>query len=107
MDERRSSPRRNLRLRIIRVQSPFALDGRDGLSTVNISAGGMYLHCDSAELPQPGMEFSFQLAVPPGVGYSASVGRVDGSGRVVRTDRLSDHRLGLAVQFTDTPLLQF
>lgn len=73
--------------------------------TIDVGAGGV---CFSiADWPaQVGERIEFELAIPPGEGYSARAGRVHGSATVLRRQRLSNgagERWAVAAAF-DRPL---
>jgi len=67
----------------------------------------MFFHLPPERAPQIGEELSFQLAVPPGAGYSASAGKIAGSGRVVRAVPLPGSKVGVALCFTQSLSLDF
>lgn len=100
--ERRQEPRASLRLAISRMSVRDLVRELGGhLWTTNVSAGGMYMRCDSeigAELSE-GTEVTFEMVVPPGGGYSASAGTVRGAGTVIRIEQVEKSVTGLAVQF--------
>ena len=55
--------------------------------TCDISAGGLCFEVESNEFPV-GTTLDMELGVPPGDGHSPYPGRVRGTGRVVRVERL-------------------
>jgi hypothetical protein len=67
----------------------------------------MYLQIPSPDQPPVGTSVAFELAVPPGEGYSALAGTVRGRGRVVRSAPASGESTGVAVQFTKPLALEF
>ncbi len=83
------------------VQSALAMVTRD------ISPSGMFYVAPSGRHPECGETMAFELVVPPGVGYSASEGRIRGNGTVVRTTSMGERKAGLAVKFTDPLSLDF
>lgn len=102
------------RYRRLRLRLPVLLVGGGDTSppvspwvTGNVSAGGMYLHVPRERVPDGQTELSFEIQVPAGVGYSASAGKIKGSGKVVRTDPLEGETVGLAVEFTNPLALEF
>ena len=72
--------------------------------TANISADGMYFHLPPEHAPRAGEGslMQFELAVPPGAGYSVSGGIIRGEGSVIRAE-VSEAGVGLALRF-DRPL---
>jgi c-di-GMP-binding flagellar brake protein YcgR len=104
MEERRAYRRLDLRLPILVQPSPAKAEG---LTTSNISAGGMYFQVPGGGAPQVGSHVAFELVVPPGAGYSASAGRIKGRGEIVRTDSGEGEAAGVAVRFTETLAMRF
>ncbi len=104
--ERRKHFRSRLRLRISRLEGLTGLTSGD-LWTSDVSAGGMYFCAHLAGRPRPGEDVAFELAVPPGEGYSSSSGRIRGTGKVIRSIPVGEAGMGVAVQFTRSLALQF
>lgn len=104
-DNRRQFRRVRLRLRVSHAQGLNAVGGTGELWTTDVSAGGMFLQIPSNEEPPLGTPVSFELAVPPGEGYSSSGGSVCGTGKVVRVT--SAGTPGVAVEFTRPLSLRF
>jgi hypothetical protein len=104
-DNRRQFRRVRLRLRVCHVQGMEAPAAAGELWTTDVSAGGMFLHIPPSEKPPLGLPVSFELAVPPGEGYSSSGGSVCGTGKVVRV--ASAGTPGVAVEFTRPLSLRF
>jgi len=102
--DRRRCRRLELRLPITRLATP----DRDAwclpACTANISSDGMYFHLPAGHAPLAGegSELRFELAVPPGAGYSVRGGLIRGRGSVVRLER-GEATVGLALRF-DRPL---
>ena len=108
--ERRQYRRTDLRLPISRIGTSG--EGVPGeFWTGNISAGGMYFRAggQAGRLLAVGAELSFELAVPPGGGYSPSAGTVRGVGRIVRAEQMQDEpgAVGLAVRFSRALSIDF
>jgi len=104
-DNRRQYRRVRLRLRVSHMQGMEASAGTAELWTTDVSAGGMFLHISPGEQPLLGRPVSFELAVPPGEGYSSSGGSVCGTGKVVRVALAGTP--GVAVEFTRPLALRF
>jgi hypothetical protein len=104
-DNRRLFRRVRLRLRVSHIQGLRTPDGAGELWTTDVSARGMFLHIPLSEEPHLGQPVSFELAVPPGDGYSSSGGSVCGTGQVVRM--ASAGTPGVAVEFTSPLTLRF
>jgi hypothetical protein len=104
--ERRRFRRLKLRLAVTRLTGE--LPGSPGvLWTSDISSGGMYFVLDRPDAPPVGARVAFELAVPPGEGYSSSSGLVKGTGQVVRTAGLDAALAGVAVRFTQPLSVEF
>jgi hypothetical protein len=97
-DNRRQFRRVRLHLRVSHIQGVDTPGAAGNLWTTDVSAGGMFLHVPPSEEPPLGRPVSFELAVPPGEGYSSSGGTVSGTGKVVRV--VSVGTPGVAVEFT-------
>jgi hypothetical protein len=105
--DRRKFRRTRLRLRIARLKGLDLSAVAGSLWTTDVSAGGMFFHAPLAAEPKVGARVSFELDVPPGEGYSASEGKIRGSGKVVRAVPVAESNVGLGVQFTRPLALQF
>ena len=107
--ERRRYMRTRLRLAILRIApGDGALPG--GMWTSDVSAGGMYFRVSSGAAGPLGVgaEVSFELAVPPGGGYSGLAGTIRGAGRVVRTEQAEpEGPVGVAMRFSGPISVQF
>ena len=107
---RRRHGRVKLRLGVIRAEGAqygaVAAPGQDEWWTRDISAGGMYFVMPSGSAPGRGSVLAFELAVPPGEGYSTDGCRLMASGEVVRHVQQDDDTIGLAVKFADSPTVQ-
>ena len=107
---RRRHGRVKLRLGIIRAEGAecdgATAPGAGELWTSDISAGGMYFVVPSASAPGRGSMLAFELAVPPGEGYSADGCRLMASGEVVRHVHQGDGTVGLGVKFAVSPTVQ-
>ncbi len=77
------------------------------LWTCDVSAGGLYFHLTGDETFGNGDEITFELAVPPGEGYSVCEGRISGRGNVLRTESSGKSGCGVAVQFNEPLSLDF
>lgn len=77
------------------------------LLTKDISAGGMYFQMPADGGPAERSELFFELTIPPGEGYSTSGGRIEGTGQVIRTTRVGENKLCVAVRFTQPLSLNF
>jgi hypothetical protein len=97
-DERRQFPRLPLHLPV--AYSWDAAEGEVEVRTSNVSAGGIFFRADAGAAPAHGHYMVFELAVPPGQGYSAKGGKIRGLGRVIRSQPLDDRNVGVAVRFT-------
>jgi len=78
------------------------------LWTSDVSAGGMYFRVSHAATESLGVgaQVSFELAVPPGAGYSGAGGAIRGAGCVVRAEQ-AEGAVGVAVRFSGPISLQF
>jgi len=104
--------RRKHRRASVRIPIKSAEDVQSGpwglpLETSNISAGGMFFQLPADRAPQLNTSVRFELAVPPGSGYSAAGGKIKGAGEVVRTRHLDENTVGVAVQFSQPLALEF
>lgn len=107
--ERRRYMRTRLRLAISKIAPGDGVDG-GRLWTSNVSAGGMYFSVrpEAAGPLGVGAEVSFELAVPPGAGYSSRPGTIRGAGRVVRTEQVAPQgAVGVAMCFAAPVSIQF
>lgn len=107
-EERRKHRRAPLHLPVRRLTADEqGVAGR--FWTHDISAGGMYVRVarDVAGQVPVGAAVSFELCVPPGMGYWASAGTVRGAGKVVRTERVSPESVGVAVSFSRELAIRF
>ena len=104
---RRKFRRTPLRLRIARLEGLGVQRIPQELWTTNVSAGGMFFHAPLPHVPARGTVLSFEMNVPPGEGYSASEGRIRGSGTVIRTVPVAGQSVGVALQFTRPLTLEF
>jgi c-di-GMP-binding flagellar brake protein YcgR len=111
--ERREYQRLNVAFRVVPLASEEAAaeepDVQSALAMVtqDISPSGMFYVAPAGLHPECGQKLAFELVVPPGVGYSASEGRIRGNGTVVRTTSMGESKAGLAVRFTDPLSLDF
>jgi hypothetical protein len=105
--ERRQFRRLRLRLEVAAKEGAWAGELSGVGWTSNISAGGMYMYVPTANAPDQGVLLSFELSIPPGHGYSSSVGTIRGTGQVVRTDQMGQSQVGMALQFTQPLFLEF
>ena len=96
----RAEQRRHRRMNIrLPIECTAALGGRRvtyRTVTHDISSSGVSFGTDTDDFPV-GASLEMELGVPPGDGHSPYPGRVRGSGRVVRVDRLDER--GLHSQF--------
>lgn len=107
MQDRRQHQRLRLRLAVSTVPADQA-DGDPGAWwTSNISAGGMYYQAARSSQLASDRRIRFQLAVPPGEGYSGSEGTIGGTGEVLRVDSLENGTIGVAVRFAEPLTLAF
>lgn len=104
--ERREHRRVKLRLPITSLGGQVP-EGFEGVCTTDISAGGMYIRVPPARAPTCGAEVSFVLTVPPGQGYSSTVGRITGTGCVIRSVPTGRESVGVAVHFARPLKLEF
>jgi len=102
--DRRRCQRLELRLPITRLATPDQDAWCLPACTVNISADGMYFHLPAEHAPRAGEGslLQFELAIPPGAGYSIRGGLIRGRGSIVRSER-GKSTVGLALRF-DRPL---
>lgn len=102
--DRRQHRRLRLQLPIGKLQGASS---PNALSTSDISTGGMYFVTDQSALGAPGQEVAFELLVPPGAGYWPNAGKILGRGQVIRTTKLGNQQLGVALQFLKPLSLNF
>ena len=78
--------------------------------THDISSGGVCFESETDEFPI-GTSLEMGLEIPPGDGHSPYPGRVRGTGRVVRGDRLAEHggppRFRIAARYSKPLKLAF
>lgn len=107
--ERRRFRRLSVSLPIVSLEfeDTSASPEQTELRTGDISPNGMMVYLSSPDEIPNGTKVSFELAVPPGEGYSSSEGRIRGSGQVVRVETEPSEGVGVGICFTKPLSLDF
>jgi hypothetical protein len=105
--DRRQHRRLRLQLPIRSLVDSGAGRAIRAIRTADVSPGGMFFHAVAEDSPAVGTRIAFELAVPPGEGYSHTAGAVLGAGHVVRTADLGENLVGVAVRFIQPPATAF
>lgn len=100
MDERRKTQR-------FQIKAPLTIslgDREIAGFTRDLSNKGVYFYLGAGEIPRPGQEFEFVVALPPEITLSSSC-LIRCQGRVARTDSHLRHETGVAAEILTYKIL--